>query len=146
MTYCCLQGQLCGLCLWFWPKRKMRMILRIKMTLKNDVAMSHGDSCCTLYKSFNFYLHFTCIPFSESQDYSLIMTHNNLAFAKHFRYTLKLERWNVGSFTQCNVNEPAELLSTLLKLAMTPKQCTLTMIKTLIYSREFVFRNRNSVH
>ena len=21
---------------------------------QNDVAMSHGDSCCTLYKSFNF--------------------------------------------------------------------------------------------
>ena len=41
--YCCLQGQPCGLCLWFWPKRKMRMILWIKMTLqkwccKNDVA------------------------------------------------------------------------------------------------------------
>ena len=41
--YCCLQGQLCGLCLWFWLKRKMRMILRIKMMLqrwrcKNDVA------------------------------------------------------------------------------------------------------------
>ena len=58
---CCLQG-LCGLCLWFWPKRKMRMILRIKMMLqkwrrKNGVAkmMSHGDSYCTLYKSFNYW-------------------------------------------------------------------------------------------
>ena len=52
--YCCLQGQLCGLCLWFWQKRKMRVILRIKMTLqkwrcKNDIAISHGDSCCTNY-------------------------------------------------------------------------------------------------
>ena len=40
---CCLQGQLYGLCLWFWPKRKMRMILRIKITLqkwccKNDAS------------------------------------------------------------------------------------------------------------
>ena len=40
---CCLQGQLCGLCLWFWPKRKMRMILWIKITLqkwryKSDAA------------------------------------------------------------------------------------------------------------
>ena len=32
---CCLQGQLCGLCLWFWPKRKMRIILWIKITLQN---------------------------------------------------------------------------------------------------------------
>ena len=43
---CYLQGQLCGLCLSFWPKRKMRMILRIKMTLQkwrkchHDVADS----------------------------------------------------------------------------------------------------------
>ena len=39
----CLQGQLCGLCLWFWLKWKMRMILQIKMMLqkwrcKNDIA------------------------------------------------------------------------------------------------------------
>ena len=34
MPCCCLQGQLCGLCLWIWPKRKMRMILRIKTTLQ----------------------------------------------------------------------------------------------------------------
>ena len=31
---CCVQGQLCGLCLWFWLKRKMRMILWIKITLQ----------------------------------------------------------------------------------------------------------------
>ena len=42
-TSCCMQRQLFGLCLWLWPKRKMRMILWIKMTLqklccKNDVA------------------------------------------------------------------------------------------------------------
>ena len=57
---CCLQGQLCGLCVWFWPSGKMRMILRIimmlqkwhcKMTLQKWRRM-HGDSCCTLYKSF----------------------------------------------------------------------------------------------
>ena len=34
LSYCCLQGQLCGLCLWFLPKQKMRMVLRIKMTLQ----------------------------------------------------------------------------------------------------------------
>ena len=43
ISNCCLQGQLCGLFLWFWPKRKKGMILRIKMTLqewccKNDAA------------------------------------------------------------------------------------------------------------
>ena len=25
-----------------------------KMTLQNDITMLHGDSCCTLYKSFIF--------------------------------------------------------------------------------------------
>ena len=50
LHYCCLQGQLCGLCLWFWPKQKMRMILRIKITLqtwrsKNDAAKM-ASQCC----------------------------------------------------------------------------------------------------
>ena len=45
-THCCLQGQLCGLCLWFWPKRKMRMILRIKITLQNDAAKMTLQKWC----------------------------------------------------------------------------------------------------
>ena len=45
--HCSLQGQLC---LWFWPKRKLRMILRIKITLqkrccKNGVAGPNNVVC-----------------------------------------------------------------------------------------------------
>ena len=48
--HCCLQGQLCGLCLWVWPSGKMRMILRIKMTLqkwhcKNEAAKMTLQKC-----------------------------------------------------------------------------------------------------
>ena len=67
--YCCLQGQLCGLCLWFWPKQKMRMILWIKITLQKWRCKMTSQALTTLFAdgiisdySFNWYSVICAIP------------------------------------------------------------------------------------
>ena len=62
----CLQGQLCGLCLWFWLKRKMRMILWIKITLQKwrrmwALAMLLADGITSTNNPLIHYCNWTLI-------------------------------------------------------------------------------------
>ena len=48
-VYCCLQGQLCGLWLWFWPSGKERMIQRINEDHWESLQIQSSSCICAIW-------------------------------------------------------------------------------------------------